>query len=116
MQRDAAYLLDILDSARLILEYVSGKTRDDFVSEIALQDQVMRRPEIAVELPCHMPLHLDAGLCRNGSRRLVRGMAHQRSDPGRGHEKRRPAIAQPRGQQTFPDGRSADIADTDNKH
>ena len=49
MQRDAAHLLDIVDSARLVLSYVSGKSREEFLSSVGLQDQVIRRFEIMGE-------------------------------------------------------------------
>lgn len=49
MQRDAAALLDILDSARLILRYVEGRTRADLLNDVGLQDQVARRFEIIGE-------------------------------------------------------------------
>jgi uncharacterized protein with HEPN domain len=54
MQRDAAYLLDIVDSARLILAYVAAGSRDDFLREVALQDQVIRRFEIIGEAARHV--------------------------------------------------------------
>jgi uncharacterized protein with HEPN domain len=34
MARDDAYLMDILDAARLALTYVSGKTKDEFDQDI----------------------------------------------------------------------------------
>lgn len=49
MQRDAAALFDILDSARLVLQYVKGRTREDLLDEVGLQDQVARRFEIIGE-------------------------------------------------------------------
>ena len=49
MQRDLAYLVDILDSATLILEYVAGRTEAEFLGETSLQDQVARRFEIIGE-------------------------------------------------------------------
>lgn len=49
MQRDLAYLIDILDSATLILEYVAGRTEAEFLAEVSLQDQVARRFEIIGE-------------------------------------------------------------------
>jgi uncharacterized protein with HEPN domain len=49
MRRDDAYLLDILESARLILSYVDGRNRGDFESDVALQDQVIRRFQVIGE-------------------------------------------------------------------
>ena len=49
MQRDTANLLDILDSARLIQGYVEGRELHDFLDDVGLQDQVVRRFEIIGE-------------------------------------------------------------------
>jgi uncharacterized protein with HEPN domain len=49
MLRDAATLLDILDSARLILRYVDDRTCGDLLEDVGLQDQVARRFEIIGE-------------------------------------------------------------------
>ncbi len=49
MRDDAASLLDILDSARLIQEYVKGATRAEFVGDVGLQDKVARRFQIIGE-------------------------------------------------------------------
>lgn len=49
MQRDAAALLDILDSARLIRSYVEGRTCEEFLEDVGLQDKVARRFEIIGE-------------------------------------------------------------------
>ncbi|MCA1992227.1 MAG: DUF86 domain-containing protein [Coleofasciculus sp. S288] len=47
--RDLHYLLDILISARLALNYVSGKTWIEFLADIQFQDSVIRRVEIIGE-------------------------------------------------------------------
>jgi uncharacterized protein with HEPN domain len=49
MARDDAYLVDILDAARLALAYVSDKTKEEFDNDIQCQDAVMRRLEIIGE-------------------------------------------------------------------
>ena len=49
MSRDEAYLLDILESARLALEYLRGKSREEFLADVQLQDAVMRRLAILGE-------------------------------------------------------------------
>ena len=49
MRRDAATVLDMLDSARLVLRYVDGRTRGDLLEDVGLQDQVARRFEIIGE-------------------------------------------------------------------
>jgi uncharacterized protein with HEPN domain len=46
---DRASLLDILESARMILTYVAGKTWDDFKADTQCQDAVVRRFEIIRE-------------------------------------------------------------------
>jgi uncharacterized protein with HEPN domain len=51
MQRDRVYLLDILEAARLALEYVSEKTRAAFLEDVLCQDAVIRRIEIIGEAP-----------------------------------------------------------------
>jgi uncharacterized protein with HEPN domain len=43
MQRDDAYLLDILEAARLIVRYVSDKSLDEFTENVQCQDAVIRR-------------------------------------------------------------------------
>jgi uncharacterized protein with HEPN domain len=49
MLRDDAYMLDILDSARIALQHVAGKTQRDFDTDIQCQDAVIRRFEIIGE-------------------------------------------------------------------
>ncbi len=49
MQRDDAYLLDILESARAALKYVAGKTFADFEKDMFCQDAVIHRLEIIGE-------------------------------------------------------------------
>ena len=49
MQRDKEYLLDILDASRLAIQYVQGKSLEDFLSDIQCQDAVIRRLEIIGE-------------------------------------------------------------------
>ena len=49
MERDSAYLLDIFTSARLIRSYVEGIGLDEFLTNIQLQDSVIRRIEIIGE-------------------------------------------------------------------
>ena len=49
MSRDDTYLVDILESARIALSYVSNKTWDEFYENIQCQDAVVRRIEIIGE-------------------------------------------------------------------
>ena len=49
MQRDNAYLLDILEAARLALDYVGAKTKEEFLNDLQCQDAVIRRIEIMGE-------------------------------------------------------------------
>lgn len=43
MQRDLQFLLDMLQSAELILSYIAQCSKDEFVANIQLQDSVIRR-------------------------------------------------------------------------
>jgi uncharacterized protein with HEPN domain len=49
MQRDNAYLMDILEAARLALNYVGEKTKEEFLNDLQCQDAVIRRIEIMGE-------------------------------------------------------------------
>ena len=49
MPRDVAYLLDILEAAKLAAAYVSAKTQEEFVRDTQCQDAVIRRLEIIGE-------------------------------------------------------------------
>ena len=49
MLRDNTYLLDILDSAKIALDYVVGKSWDKFYEDTQCQDAVIRRIEIIGE-------------------------------------------------------------------
>ncbi len=43
MSPDDTYLLDILDSARLALHYIQGKSEEEFRRDFQLQDSIIRR-------------------------------------------------------------------------
>lgn len=49
MERDRAYLLDILESARLAVTYLNGVSKEHFLASTQLQDSVIRRIEIMGE-------------------------------------------------------------------
>ena len=49
MSRDRAYLLDILEAARLAVQYVADKPKDGFLKDTLCQDAVVRRLEIIGE-------------------------------------------------------------------
>jgi uncharacterized protein with HEPN domain len=49
MPRDRAYLLDILEAARLALAYVRGVSQEAFLQDTQLQDSVIRRMEVIGE-------------------------------------------------------------------
>lgn len=49
MHRDDTYLVDILESAKIALDYVLGKTWDQFYEDLQCQDAVVRRIEIIGE-------------------------------------------------------------------
>jgi uncharacterized protein with HEPN domain len=49
MQRDRGYLLDILESARLAVQYLENKTEQEFYDDTQTQDAVIRRFEVIGE-------------------------------------------------------------------
>jgi len=49
MSRDDTYLVDILESSKMALTYVSGKSWDEFYEDTQCQDAVVRRIEIIGE-------------------------------------------------------------------
>lgn len=49
MQRDRAYIQDIIEAARLAISYLDGLTEEDFADDTMIQDAVIRRIEILGE-------------------------------------------------------------------
>ncbi len=49
MQRDREYLLDILEAAKLAIDYIGDKSREEFFDDLQCQDAVIRRLEIIGE-------------------------------------------------------------------
>ena len=49
MQRDLQFLLDMLQSAELIMTYTAQCSKDEFVENVQLQDPVIRRLLIIAE-------------------------------------------------------------------
>lgn len=49
MQRDLQFLLDMLQSAELIMQYTAQCSKNEFVDNIQLQDSVIRRLLIIAE-------------------------------------------------------------------
>jgi uncharacterized protein with HEPN domain len=49
MQRDLQFLLDILQSAELIVSYTEQCSKDEFIENIQLQDAVIRRLLVIAE-------------------------------------------------------------------
>lgn len=49
MSRDDTYLVDILESAKIALDYVFDKDWDEFYKDVQCQDAVVRRIEIIGE-------------------------------------------------------------------
>ena len=47
--RDREYLIDILESARIALTYIEGRTRQEFLEDVQNQDAVIRRLEVIGE-------------------------------------------------------------------
>lgn len=54
MSRDDTYLVDILESAKLAIDYVAGKSWDQFYEDVQCQDAVLRRIEIIGEAARHI--------------------------------------------------------------
>ena len=49
MQRDLQFLLDMLQSAELIMTYTAQSSKDEFIENVQLQDSVIRRLLIIAE-------------------------------------------------------------------
>ncbi len=49
MQRDLQFLLDMLQSAELIITYTAQSSKDEFVANVQLQDSVIRRLLVIAE-------------------------------------------------------------------
>jgi uncharacterized protein with HEPN domain len=49
MQQDLQFLLDMLQSAELILVYTAQGSKDEFVANVQLQDSVIRRLLVIAE-------------------------------------------------------------------
>ena len=54
MSRDETYLVDILESAKMAVNYVADKTWEEFCNDIQCQDAVLRRVEIIGEAARHI--------------------------------------------------------------
>jgi len=55
MKKPEIFLEHILESIGLIEEYTRGKTKEDFLSSVSLQDKVIRRLEITREVVKNPP-------------------------------------------------------------
>ena len=51
MKRDTQFLLDMLQSAELIMQYTTECSKNEFINNIQLQDSVIRRLLIIAEAP-----------------------------------------------------------------
>jgi len=49
MERDVQSLLDMLQSAEIVRDYISGRSREDLATDLQLQDAVIRRLSIIGE-------------------------------------------------------------------
>jgi uncharacterized protein with HEPN domain len=49
MQRDLQFLLDMLQSAELIMTYKAQCSKDEFVANVQLQDSIIRRLLVIAE-------------------------------------------------------------------
>jgi uncharacterized protein with HEPN domain len=55
MQRDLQFLLDMLQSAELIMTYTALCSKDEFVENVQLQDSVIRRLLVIAEAARRIP-------------------------------------------------------------
>ncbi|VVB93259.1 Uncharacterised protein [uncultured archaeon] len=55
MQRDREYMLDILEAAKLAIEYIGDKTKEEFYNDLQCQDAIIRRLEIIGEAARRIP-------------------------------------------------------------
>ncbi|MBF0427359.1 MAG: DUF86 domain-containing protein [Magnetococcales bacterium] len=62
MERDTGYLIDMLVSAKLAVEYLEGTDKADFVTDVRTQDAVVRRLEIIGEASRRLSEHGRASL------------------------------------------------------
>jgi len=49
MKRDTQFLLDMLQSAKLVQQYITNCSKEEFVDDIKLQDAVIRRLLVIAE-------------------------------------------------------------------
>jgi uncharacterized protein with HEPN domain len=49
MQRDLQFLLDMLQSAELIMRYIDQHSKDEFIEDVQLQDSIIRRLLVIAE-------------------------------------------------------------------
>lgn len=49
MERDVQSLLDMLQSSEIIMEYISGRSREELTTDLQLQDAIIRRLSIIGE-------------------------------------------------------------------
>lgn len=49
MERDLQYLLDMLQSAEIIMNYIAGRSRQELNTDLQLQDAIIRRLSIIGE-------------------------------------------------------------------
>ncbi len=62
MSHDREYLLDVLEAARLAITYVSGKTREEFLTDRQCQDAVIRRLDVVGEAARRISQEIRAAL------------------------------------------------------
>lgn len=49
MLRDTEFMVDMIESARIALDHIGGKSRDEFLKDVKCQDAVIRRLEVIGE-------------------------------------------------------------------
>jgi uncharacterized protein with HEPN domain len=76
MQRDLQFLLDMLQSAELIMQYTAQCSKNEFINNIQLQDSVIRRLLIIAEAARRVSETTQATLS-NISWREINGMRNR---------------------------------------
>lgn len=49
MERDLQYLLDMLQSAKIVMNYIAGRSREELATDLQFQDATIRRLSIVGE-------------------------------------------------------------------
>ena len=76
MQRDLQFLLDMLQSAELVIQYTTQCSKDEFIDNIQLQDSVIRRLLVIAEAARRVSV-ITRRTLSNISRQEINGMRNR---------------------------------------